>query len=310
MIPGSPAQLAGTLLLPASEPPYSAMVLTHGSGPDTRSTGPYIGKAGLAVLSGLAVLVYDKRGAGQSTGSNWYRPERLTADALAMWRWLANNELINPDRVGIGGISQGGYIAPRAAFYNPDVAFLFTTSAPALSSAELNVFAMKNRLKLAGLDKIAVEDAVRGLRAVYRYYNTGVPALRDTAVAMIARGDSSWTHSSIFKRMLFSDDGGVPDSINVRNWDMMFFEPLMYWCEVQVPVLAVWGENDINVPATFSREAIGAALKFAGNEQCTLVVYPQAGHGISIENGPKGDFPRAAPGYVEIMARWFSERAE
>ena len=38
------ATLEGMLILPKGDPPYAGMVLTHGSGPDTRSTGPYVSK--------------------------------------------------------------------------------------------------------------------------------------------------------------------------------------------------------------------------------------------------------------------------
>jgi len=118
------AVLRGTLFFPNQPPPYNAMVLTHGSGPDTRQTGPYIGKAMLAVESGLAVLAYDKRGAGASTGNGSYDIAKLSADAHAMVGHLKNHEKINPDKVGIGGISQGGWVAPKVAFENPEIAFV------------------------------------------------------------------------------------------------------------------------------------------------------------------------------------------
>ena len=67
--PGTDAKLVGTLISPATPGPHPAIVLLHGSGPLTRhSFGPY---PHFFTSLGMAVLVYDKRGTGGSTGDGW-----------------------------------------------------------------------------------------------------------------------------------------------------------------------------------------------------------------------------------------------
>jgi pimeloyl-ACP methyl ester carboxylesterase len=169
---------------------------------------------------------------------------------------------------------------------------------------------MKNRLARSCLKRATVAEAARGLRSVYRYYRTGLDEDRERALTLMRDGDDGWTPSEIFQRLLFLQDGKLPDSINVRDWDVMFFEPLAFWTELSLPVLGIWGSDDINVPAEFSKNCIQSALGLAGNADYYLISYPNSGYGIPIENGPKGDFPRSAPGYVEQMRVWFREQAE
>jgi dipeptidyl aminopeptidase/acylaminoacyl peptidase len=60
--------LAGTLLKPDTEPPYAAVVMLHGSGPEDRSGPGYRILSNAIARSGVAVLFYDKRGVGESKG--------------------------------------------------------------------------------------------------------------------------------------------------------------------------------------------------------------------------------------------------
>ncbi|MDD5719848.1 MAG: alpha/beta fold hydrolase [Candidatus Krumholzibacteria bacterium] len=113
-IPGDGVHLAATLRLPAAAGSFPAVVLVHGSGPGERSY--------FAVMSsyfaslGMAVLTYDKRGCGGSSG-DWREVDLdvLAQDALAAVTWLATRPEIDPRRVGLWGISQGGWITPLAA---------------------------------------------------------------------------------------------------------------------------------------------------------------------------------------------------
>ena len=59
-------QLAGTLIAPSTRGKHPAIVLVHGSGAQSREhMMPF---ARLLIRHGLAVLGYDKRGVGESTG--------------------------------------------------------------------------------------------------------------------------------------------------------------------------------------------------------------------------------------------------
>ena len=86
----------------------------------------------------------------------------------------------------------------------------------------------------------------------------------------------------------------------------MTFDPKPIWEKVKVPVLALWGEQDLAVPARKSREMINLSLRKGNARTYDLREFPKAGHGISInrDKGEGWDFPRLVPGYQELMVSW------
>ena len=103
------AKLAGTLILPSSPSKHPAVVFLHGSGDVPRQS--YFGLGYLLASQGIAVLKYDKRGTGSSTGK-WLTYEDLADDAIAGARLLETRDEIDKTQIGFWGLSEGGWIAP------------------------------------------------------------------------------------------------------------------------------------------------------------------------------------------------------
>ncbi len=298
--------LIGTIVFPNNDPPFNGMVLTHGSGPDTRTTGAYISKAHLAAEHGLAVLIYDKRGAGESSGSGWSNLSRLTKDALGMVELMRQHKEINEKNVGIGGSSQGAWIAPKAAYSDSDIAFVFTVATPGITPAEQNVYSMETRIESAE-DK---EFAKEALRYLYEFYRTNDYAMRTRAIEMINEPKHDLKNSNLFQRFTFSN-GEIPEESDLGFWSKAMFEdPLVWWKEIKVPVASFSGEDDFNVPTSFSNKLIKACLEESGNPDFELHIFPDADHGLSLNNLEEGDWRRMAEGYVEIMGLWFAKMAQ
>ncbi len=119
--------------------PFPAIVFVHGSGRLNRNmiahgTNPF-------VPEGMAVLRYDKRGVGESTGTFFNIGLGnsvsglgvLASDLVAGVRFLKNFPEIDQDRIGILGNSQGGWIGPLAAAEADEVSFLLMWSGPTVS---------------------------------------------------------------------------------------------------------------------------------------------------------------------------------
>ena len=155
------ARLMGTLLLPSGSRmrPYPALVLAHGSEvSDRHSFGPvpYV-LAG----HGYAVLVFDKRGTGASSGS-WRDVglEPLADDVAAAVRLLAARADVDARRIGIIGFSEGGWVAPLAAARTPLVRFIVTISGGGLTKGDAYVHKARRLAEVAGLAGRALDSAV------------------------------------------------------------------------------------------------------------------------------------------------------
>jgi uncharacterized protein len=129
-------RLAFTLDLPAGPGPFPAVVLGHGSGKTTRDQLIWASRH-LTEL-GFAVLRFDKRGVGESTGtyvfvgtqdSPWVFPQ-LASDVAAGVRFLRTRPEIDGRHIGLFGNSQAGWILPVAARDLGDVSFMVLWSGP------------------------------------------------------------------------------------------------------------------------------------------------------------------------------------
>jgi len=141
-IPSGGVELAATLCLPAGQPPFPAFVALHGSGLTWGKDLQFYCNA--LTPRGVAVLLYDKRGVGNSGGE--YRSvsvensvtqlDELANDAVAAVDFLRQRADIDPKRIGLIGQSQAGWIIPLAASKRPDLRFVVIISGPSVSTGE------------------------------------------------------------------------------------------------------------------------------------------------------------------------------
>src|SRR5207237_4135224 len=97
-------RLAGTLLTPFGKGPFPAVVMVHGSNAQPREPYLFLG-ADYFARHGIAALIYDKRGVGESTGK-WEGAsfDDLAGDALAGVSFLASRREIARRQIGLYGI--------------------------------------------------------------------------------------------------------------------------------------------------------------------------------------------------------------
>jgi dipeptidyl aminopeptidase/acylaminoacyl peptidase len=130
-------QLSGTLYEPYGAGPHPAAVIIHGSGASNRDNRWYQENADRMVRDGFAVLLPDKRGTGKSKG-DWTVAsfEDFAQDTLAGLAYLQTRGEIDASRIGLFGISQGGWIAPLTADLCKDVAFVIDISGSTVTPNE------------------------------------------------------------------------------------------------------------------------------------------------------------------------------
>jgi uncharacterized protein len=138
-----PVRLVGTLYLPERPGRYPGMIVLSGSAATPRSLNR--GNALPFVRNGFAVLAYDRRGIGESKG-DWNAANFLSAprdmepgaqDAAIALEFLRRHREVRPEAVGYMGISEGGWVAPRAAVLSGHAAYLLQIGASPANLSEI-----------------------------------------------------------------------------------------------------------------------------------------------------------------------------
>ena len=265
-------ELAGTLLLPPGGGPFPAVVWTHGSGRITRADPLYRSLAVWVVEHGVASLIYDKR--PPEPGATM---QVLAQDAVAAVELLRGHARIEPSLVGVGGLSQGGWIAPIAAAASDRVGFVVGLSAPGISPGEQNIFNQRNKVLNAGFGEEDAREATRLLRGIYGYLRTGDE--KERVWDELERSRAHPWFESAYELAIWHREG-LP-SAPWEHLAALDFDPAPVWSSVSAPVVCVWGAEDSVVPAA-SRDLVEGWLDASGNARRLLRVLPDAGHDLRL----------------------------
>jgi len=125
-----PVKLAGTLTMPRGEGPFPVAITISGSGASDRDEShfghkPFHVIADHLARRGIAVLRFDDRGRGESTGKHAGATSTdFATDVEAGIEFLKKHPKINVNRIGLIGHSEGGLIAPMVAAERDDVHFI------------------------------------------------------------------------------------------------------------------------------------------------------------------------------------------
>ncbi|MEV6831481.1 alpha/beta hydrolase [Amycolatopsis sp. NPDC051102] len=147
--------LHGTVVAPPGGTKLPGLVMVHGSGAHSRED--YRDQAEAFARQGIATLIYDKRTEGYSQFERSY--SRLADDALAAVEALRKRPEVDPARVGVWGLSEGGWVAPLAASRSADVAFVVTVGANGVKPAQQQAWAIENQLRRLDMDGSIVRTA-------------------------------------------------------------------------------------------------------------------------------------------------------
>jgi pimeloyl-ACP methyl ester carboxylesterase len=150
--------LPATLHVPAGARAHlPGMVLVHGSGPATRER--FRAEAEAFARAGIATLTYDKRTVGYSLTQRSY--SQLADDAIAAAALLRGRAEVDPAKVGIWGLSEGGWVAPLAAARDPQTAFVVVVGANGVAPLRQQTWADASRLDRVGVRGSLIDASTR-----------------------------------------------------------------------------------------------------------------------------------------------------
>jgi pimeloyl-ACP methyl ester carboxylesterase len=296
-------QLAGTLISPAGGGTHPAIIFVHGSGPQDREW--MLPFARFLIRHGMAVLSYDKRGVGGSTGDwNTASFDDLAADVVAAFEHLKARSDIDSEQIGLLGLSQAGWIMPLAAVRAKDIAFLISVSGAGVPAAETTIDQAENEMTASGMKPQTVADIIALMKLQYQFARTGL----------------NWDEYAAAREKLAARIGPPPDTFpgtpDHPYWQFIrqlyFYDPAPTLRQLQVPTLALFGELDNNILAEKNMAAWEAALKAGGNRDYTLRILPKANH-LQLEakvgnNAEMASLQRFVPAYFTTVRDWLAKR--
>ncbi len=292
--------LGGTLVLPAEGGRRPAFVFTHGSGAATRTT--FSGLGYYLAAHGFAVLKYDKRGSGESTGNGTASFEDLADDAAAGADALRAHPRIG-SRIGYWGLSQGSSIAPLAAARHDRNAPVIAASGGGIPIDRWELLEGKGQLESDG--RFSSADVAQAmefetLRDRYKLTRTGWDEYAAARAVAVTKPWYGYPTSVLFGPR-------TPDS-PLWNSEMAFYfydgRPALR--VLRGAFLGLMGEYD---PPSASRENLdGLRESLARNPDVTIRVLPRAGHSLFENASPNArELPKSrrhVPGLFATIAAW------
>lgn len=324
-IPSPAGRLEGALFLPDGPGPHPGIALVHGSPYSSRLD--YVQDARFFASHGFAVLAYDKRGTGGSDGvladANF---DFLAHDAIAAARFLRARPEVDSTRVGLWGVGQGGWIAPLAAAHDSAIAFVVVVSAPVVSPLEQLTYQRAEQLVARGMTRHEAEAVARLRRRIWQFWlappGTGSASSDSLRRAFDSARKRAWFAAAVESRdlpeTLIPDEGMGAVNHPARWWlakDMPTFwslqhDPVGILERVHVPILALYGENDRDVPVVESVVNFQAAVGRGYNRRAIAYPFRGADHSLNVRSGP-GFLAKieTAPGYRDTVMAWLGRVA-
>lgn len=269
--------LAGTLSLPNKEGNFPAVILISGSGPQNRDEEilehkPFLVLADYLTKRGIAVLRFDDRGFGESTGNfKTATTEDFAKDVQAGLDYLKTRKEIYTHKIGLIGHSEGGIIAPMIAGNSKDVKFIVLLAGPGIRGDKLLLLQKELIEKQMGVPDALVQQSQEIFKGAY-----------DLIVQSAVNDDNLKTSiNSYFKSKLGNDDIAKTTTAQITStWSYNFLklDPEQFLEKVKCPVLAVNGSKDLQVPAEINLENIKRILAKAGNKNVTVKTLPNLNH--------------------------------
>lgn len=268
--------LEGLLLTPRSQFNRGAVII-HGSGDSDRDNVWAYTFAHTLAANGVAVIFPDKRGSGASAG-DWHRAgfDILARDATAAASRLARATSLGGESIGFVGLSQGGWVAPLAARFADESAFVISVSSAAVPVFDQIAFEVENTLQSEGFSADAVASARRLQEALRQH----------------ALGESSWDEYAEIRRSTIAGPAepfasAMPASRDDWRWGWWArvgdYDPVGSWARTGVRTLVVYGgddEND-NVPVSRSVSRLRALSSRPDLGHCVRwEVFPGLGHAL------------------------------
>lgn len=317
-------KLAGTLTLPRRAGKHPAVILITGSGAQDRDSTifghrPFLVLADYLTRKGIAVLRVDDRGIGGSDlGSLSATTENFVGDVLAEVEYLKSRREINPNQIGLIGHSEGGTIAPMAAVRSKDVAFIVMLAGLGQTGTDVILTQLALIQNKSGAKPEMTARAIDFQKSLLAIIKAEPDDKRAEAKIneMLTQRKSKMNEQELgaFASTETNIKAQMPLLLSAWYRHFLGYDPRPTLEKVKIPVLALNGENDVQVSSKENLAIISAALEAAGNKDYTVKSFPQLNHLFQTsQTGSPNEYGEISetisPLVLETISDWILKRA-
>jgi pimeloyl-ACP methyl ester carboxylesterase len=305
--------LAGTLTLPEGDGPHPAVILLSGSGAQDRDEnimGFRIFRqiADHLTRNGIAVLRFDDRGAGSSTGDfASSTAEDFAGDASAAVDFLLTRDEIDAEQIGLLGHSEGGIVAPMAADMNDNISFVILMAAPAASGVDVLLAQQQFVLESEGIEPDLAEALRTTQPAVLEAIASGDDAAYEAALNAQYDAIPDEYKEDLSREDFLASAGEITPGLRF----LVAYDPAEDITALDIPVLAVYGTLDVQIDDEQNAPVMEELL--VDNPDATVVTIEGANHLFqAAETGAVSEYetldPVLMPEFLETITDWLLER--
>jgi pimeloyl-ACP methyl ester carboxylesterase len=308
-------KLSGTLTLPVNDGIYPAVVLITGSGKQNRDEEfarhkPFWVIADYLTRNGVIVLRCDDRGVGGSSGNfDMATTGDFADDALSAIAYLKTRKEVNVKEIGIIGHSEGGIAASVAAANSADVAFIVSLAGFYRNFGETAIEQMLDQSRLQGKNPMDIELEKNWRTEVYKIAGEKTDSL--TAATKLWEAHNKLTEDEI-RRLNWPkgrQEAHIRQILNPWWRYSLALDNRTTLMNVNCPILALYGEKDVQVKPDENIPFVEEALKNGGNTNFEIRKLPGLNHLFqTASTGLEYEYVRneetISPAVLTMIADW------
>lgn len=316
----------GLLDQPIDKKPVGLIILVPGSGSTNMIQNGWYYRSirSFFVGEGFACYVWDKGGCGMSEGvfNGDVSVQESAREAVVAIEELKRLHIPGSERIGLWGLSRGGWVCPQIIKDYPSVAFWISVSGP--DAEESFGYLLERNFLIEGRSE---EETKRLIKAWYSNLDIArhggsfeenqkaTEMLRNDSFYMfICQGSPKPTKEAYLKWQKSLMNGeNLP--VNEKTGLQIYFPELdTILCNINCPVLAIFGEKDSQVPWERAITLYQHTMGKNPDTILTIKTFPDANHNMfRCKTGgyrEKLDTVEFCDGYFEVMAAWLKELDE
>jgi len=312
---------AGTLTIPKGKGPFPSALLISGTGQHDRNSAmmdhrPFLVLADHLTCMGIAVLRYDDRGTGYSTGLfSKATTKDFAEDAIAGITYLRSRTEIDHDLIGLVGHSEGSVVAAMVAARLQNIAYVVMLSGMGISGDMTLIRQTEAIAKASGIDEEIIGANISLQKKIY---------------AVLKNSSNHQTLEKKLHNIYLSQVSALGQGINeemelqiqehisqvTSPWFLYFvkYDPQADLARVKCPIFILFGEKDLQTPPQFHIPPIKQSFRPNGTSQTTVKIMPGLNHLFqNAETGLVSEYNKISetisPSVLQLIGEWILEKS-